>query len=68
MISDVLVEAIERIRDYQQSLPEVYDGGLGQRIETVLTAMEDLRAHLDPPDAARVVRGLTPNITVWGCK
>ena len=46
MISDVLFEAVEEIRRYQEHMPESYEG-LERPIENVITVVDALRLYLD---------------------
>jgi hypothetical protein len=48
MISDTLHEAIEDIKNYEQTFPEVY-GGIEAQISVVVTLMDALRFALDIP-------------------
>lgn len=56
MISDILFDAIEDIRDYQRDMPDVYDP-IRAEIEAVIVAMDALRQKLDtpPPTAGAVL-------------
>ncbi len=49
MISDILSEAIEHIRDYEKRDPEYYNGLLTEGLNTVLTVMEAMLTALDTP-------------------
>lgn len=56
MISDTLSDAGAEIEEYQNSMPECYDG-LRDQIETVKVVMDALRAYLDcPPSDGRYPR------------
>lgn len=48
MISDVLSDAADQIRNYQRSMPEVY-GSIKADIDRVLENMDSLRIKLDTP-------------------
>jgi hypothetical protein len=48
MISDTLFEAIEEIRDYQESMPKSYDE-IRSELGVVVTLMEAMRTVLDIP-------------------
>ena len=49
MISDVLSDAAENIREYLQKMPDVYQGDVRRHVVRVLTEMEALRICLDTP-------------------
>ncbi len=51
MISDVLFDAVEKIKEYQRDLPEVY-GQFSERIDAVTRQMEGLRRELDKSPSA----------------
>jgi hypothetical protein len=48
MISDTLFEAIEEIRDYQESFPDCY-GEIGVELDILVTVMGVMRTVLDIP-------------------
>jgi hypothetical protein len=47
MISDVLFDAVEEIRQYQRDIPEWYGGDLKPRIDAVIEQMKELQELLD---------------------
>jgi hypothetical protein len=51
MISDVLSEAIDAIRQYQRDLPDVY-GGDKERIDGLTAEMEQVLIYFDTPPPA----------------
>jgi hypothetical protein len=48
MISDTLYRALEEIKGFEETFPEVY-GGIESQISVVLTLMDALRFALDIP-------------------
>ena len=52
MISDVLSEAVDAIKEYQEEFPDTY-GNLKDRIDAVTKAMEELKTYLDTPSDRR---------------
>ena len=48
MISDVLSDAVCRIKDYQRNMPDFYDD-IKEEIDHVVETMEKLRIKLDTP-------------------
>lgn len=56
MISDVLYEAVEEIRQYQQTFPETYDT-LRKHLNALVTHMESVRSYLDTAHA--------PTVELW---
>jgi hypothetical protein len=51
MISDVLSEAADDIRNYMQRLPKTYKD-VKPRLDQLLTDMDGIRSELDTPPAA----------------
>jgi hypothetical protein len=55
MISDVLWEAIEEIREYQAKFPDAYGGELEPRLDKLVADMDAKRIELDTdPDDKRM--------------
>lgn len=47
MISDILFESAEEIREYLDRYPTAYHGEMRRRIEALLVEMGTIQAHLD---------------------
>ncbi len=58
MISDVLSEADAEIRRYLRDMPDVYAADR-EKIQTVLAAMDSLRAYLDTPPGHQALESAT---------
>ena len=59
MISDVLAEAVRKIKRYQKSMPDTY-GEVAVEVERVLDAMAGLRIALDAPPDPKTQRKVLP--------